>query len=265
MSFTPSPLAPPPVAPNVWNALGGIWRLTFRRFLVPSQWLILAGLLVVLAVIGYATIGDGNQRRYFLWVAKFYLTFLVPILAFLSGGGAMRDEMKSATVDYVLIRPVRRPVFVIGKFLSHLACLQLCFLCALGVVLAVGVYRQIPALASTLPWLLLAQAITVTAFTALGYFCGACTSRYLVVGLVYAGVVEVGIGRIPTQLNRLSMTHHVRALLDHVCPGMQMAAAPELSALGTVGLLLGFAAIVLACTAVYFSRLELAGARANET
>lgn len=268
MSPLLSPISPAPVrpaTPNLRYAFGGIWRLTFRRFLAPSQWTVPAILLAVLTLIAFATVRDGNEQLFFRWTSGFYLTFLVPILAFLSGAGAIRDEMKSATVDYVFTRPVRRAAFVVFKFLSHLACIQVGFLLALGAVMAVGAYRHIPSLFAALPWLLLGQAVGVTAFAAFGLLCGAITSRYLVVGLFYAGAVEAAIGRIPTQLNRLSMTHQVRALLEQVLPSFSPTLLPEQSPLAIVGLLLVFSAVMIAAAALFFGFQELAGARSNET
>ena len=128
------------VAPNVRHAFGGIWRLTVCRFLAPRHWIVLAGLLVVLVLFSIPTSPNREAAAHgFLpWVVGFYLTFLVPILAFLTAGGAMRDETKGGTVDYVLTRPVGRPVFVLFKFLSHLACAQLDFLGAFAGVLGIG-------------------------------------------------------------------------------------------------------------------------------
>ena len=263
-SSSPAPLAAP-VAPSLRHAFGGIWRLTFRRFLAPSQWTIPAILLAALTLIAFATVREGSVPHFFRWTSEFYLTFLVPILAFLSGAGAIRDEMKPATVDYVLTRPVRRPAFVVFKFLSHLVCLQVGFLLALGVLIAVGLYRHIPSLIATLPWLVLGQTVAVTAFAAFGLLCGTLTSRYLVVGLVYGGIVEAAIGRVPTQLNHLSMTHQLRALFEQVLPGMNPTLPPEQGPLAIVGLLLVFSAVMLAAAASYFAFLELAGARTNET
>ncbi len=263
-SSSPPPLAAP-VAPNLRHAFGGIWRLTFRRFLAPSQWTVPAILLAVLTLIAIATVREGNAVHFFRWTSGFYLTFLVPILAFLSGAGAIRDEMKPATVDYVFTRPVRRPAFVVFKFLSHLVCLEGGFLLALGAVVAVGGYRHIPSLFASLPWLLLGQAVAVAAFAAFGLLCGAITSRYLVVGLVYGGIVESAIGRVPTQLNRLSMTHQLRALLEQVLPGFNPALPPTQSPLAIVSLLLVFSAVMLAAAALLFAFQELAGARTNET
>ena len=76
--------------------------------------------LVLLTLLTFAIVRPGRVMPFSNWTAGFYLTFLVPLLAFLSGGGAMRDEMKPSSVDYVLTRPVRRTAFVVFRFLSHL-------------------------------------------------------------------------------------------------------------------------------------------------
>jgi hypothetical protein len=68
MSLPPSSspaLLATPAAPSLRNAFGGIWRLTFRRFLAPSQWTIPAILLAVLTVIAFATVRDGNEHLFF--------------------------------------------------------------------------------------------------------------------------------------------------------------------------------------------------------
>lgn len=260
----PLPISPAIVAPNVWHAFGGVWRLTVRRLLAPAQLLTVAGLLVLLAVPSLALGKDGDAKFYFDWTARFYLTFLVPILSFLTGAGAMRDEMKPVSTDYILTRPVRRPFFLSCKFLSHLACAQVGYLLALGVLVAVGMFRQIPLILPALPWLLLGQVVAITAFTAFGFFCAVLSSRYLVIGLVYAGIVEVAIGNIPTQLNRLSMTHQVKMLLHP----MLVLVHPELKAqqpvLTCIVVLAAFAVVMLALAAAVFSLLELAGSRGGE-
>ena len=56
-STSPAPLVAP-AAPSLRKAFGGIWRLTFRRFLAPSQWTIPAILLAALALIAFATVSS---------------------------------------------------------------------------------------------------------------------------------------------------------------------------------------------------------------
>jgi hypothetical protein len=160
---------------------------------------------------------------------------------------------------------VQRPAFLVFKFLSHLACIQVFFLLGLGEMMAVGIFRHIPNLASTLPWLLLGQVLTVTAFAAFGFLCGVLTSRYLVVGLLYGALIEGGIGHIPIQLNRLSMTHQVTAMLASVLPGPRPGLDSAQGAWVTIGILLVFTLVMLAVAAAVFSFRELAGARPSET
>lgn len=249
------------MAPSWSRAFSGVWRLTSRRSLTGKHALALAGMLVPLAVVCFGMLlGSRNGPQHYVnWVATSYITFLVPIVAFITAGGVMRDEMKSGTVDYILTRPVRRPAFIGFKFLSHLVCAQVDFLFALALITALGVWKGVPQMAAVFPSLLLAQALTVTAFTALGFFCGALTTRYVVVGLIYAGIVEVGIGQIPTQLSRLSMTRQIAAMLHSLLDGSErVTAQPSTPTILVVGILLLFSVVMVALTALLFSSRELA-------
>jgi len=251
----PEPL--PPATPGWRRSLGGVWRLTYRRFLAPAQLGILAGLLGLLALLTLSGIHNGNAEHFAQWSVRFYLAFVVPVIAFLSAAGLIQDDMTPATVDYVLTRPIRRHAFVLQRFLSHTACLQVQCLLALGMLVAVGVFRHIPELAPTAPSLLLAQALAVTAFSALGFAFGAFTHRYLILGIFYAGIIEIGIGNIPTQLNRLSMTHHVRTIASTTTEPGRTA--------GAIFALLMFSLVAIVAAAVFFSLRETAGAKPKDS
>jgi ABC-type transport system involved in multi-copper enzyme maturation permease subunit len=257
-----SSLSAPRVTPHALHAFGGIWRLTFRRFLVPGP---IIGGVVGLTLLTLLTLSIVHGRRPMVfsnWTAGFYLTFLVPLLAFLSGGGAMRDEMKPSSVDYVLTRPVRRTAFVVFKFLSHLACVQAIYLVALAAILICGRILEIPDLGAMIPRLVFAQLLTVMAFTAFGFFCATLTSRFLVIGLFYGGVVEVGIGNIPTQLSRLSLLQQVRSLLQPVMQGIPVPTDGLPSEWSVVLFVTGFTVLAVGAAALWFSLQELAGAKA---
>jgi hypothetical protein len=47
------------VTPGWWRALGGVWRLTYRRFLAPTSLGILGGLLGLLALLAMTTSPNG--------------------------------------------------------------------------------------------------------------------------------------------------------------------------------------------------------------
>jgi ABC-2 type transport system permease protein len=259
MNDAPVSALPRLIAPNRWNALGGIWRLTFRKFLQPTHGLALAGMLVVLIVISIPSWPHKNSPpgEYLSWLVNFYLLFLTPVLSFITAGGVMRDEMKGQTVDYVFTRPVRRPWFLLCKYASHVACSQIDFLIALLVMLTVGTLRQAPEMWAQFPLLLLGQVLAIAVFSAFGFLCAVVTSRYVIVGLIYGSAIELGLGQIPTQLSRLSMTHHLRVMLE---PALSPLAAFSGSTVATtVGVLVVVSALLLALAAGIFSRLELSG------
>ena len=256
----PPPLPPPPAGttPNLRHAWGGIWRLTWRRMLAPGRALVALALLVAFGLLSAVATETGNTPGFVDWAISFYLEALLPVAAFLSGAGAMRDDVKSTTVDYVLTRPVPRPVFVVFRFVAQLVCAQAIGLLAFAALMATAMFRQLPDLTGLAGPFLLAQALGITAFLALGFLCGALTSRYLVLGLLYGAIVEVGLGRIPIQLNRLSILHHLRTLLQDVAPGVVTAHghAPSWVTLGVLGLI---SVTLLTLAAVRFAWQELAG------
>ena len=248
-----------PLRPNPGRAFGGIWRLTWGRFRTTGQLLLLLGMITLLILLSLVRIRNGQEEDFVPWTADFYLGFIVPVMAFLAGAAAIRDEMKSSTTDYVLTRPVRRVHLVGFKFLSHLMCIQLFYLVALGAMLGFAMVIHIPDIVSAAPRLLLAQAIALTSFSALGFLFGALTSRYLVLGIIYAGTVEIAIGHIPTQLNHLSMSHQLSALLQPLGGEGMGFVTSTTSAWAIVGLLLGYSAAFIALCAIVFSRREMVG------
>lgn len=251
--------APPRVAPDLRAAFGGVWRLTLRQFLLPGHGIALAVGLALLALLFSGGPPDRGTAAFLEWTIGFYATFLVPALAFMSAGGAMREELKSSSVDYVLTRPIPRPAFIVFKFVAHTLCLQADFLVAFALVLGLAAARHTPELASVAPKLFFAQFLLVTAFSAFGFLCGILTTRYAIVGLGYALVVEVGAGQIPTQVSRLSMTHQTREMLS-VWLGRAEPTAQTAGPLGTAGIALLFTVIVLGAGIAWFTQREFAGA-----
>ena len=272
--------APPRVPPNPLHAFGGIWRLTVRRFYSVNYWLTMAGMLALLVVFSFPARSGGSRSEdvslvgmddggFLPWAGAFYLCFLVPIMSFLAAGGVMRDDLGAGTVDYVFNRPVRRPLYILFRFLSHVACAQFNYLLAFGVVVAIGAYRNVPGLWQAVPLLLLAQIAVVTAFSAFGFLAAMLTSRYVILGLVYGGIVEAAVGNTPTQLNRVSMLRQAFSIVEPVMGNFRMGmggplAAEPLSPAAATALLLTFACGMIALTAALFSFREFAGASGRE-
>lgn len=262
---------PPSVIPNALHAFGGLWRLSLRRFFSLTRWLVFAGLLVLLFLfsVGVAP-NDARAARDFLpWAARFYVCFLVPVLAFLSAAGVVRDDLQAGSVDYLFTRPVRRPVFIFLRYLAHVGCAQIDFLISLAVVVLIGFYRHVPGMGAAVPALLLAQVLAIVAFSAFGFLCAMLTSRYVVIGLVYGAVIEVGMGNVPTQLSRLSMIRQILGILQPLLGGQRVGmggplVVETLSVPLSVALLLGISLVMVAAAAGLFGLREPGGAVGRE-
>ncbi|MCF3650135.1 hypothetical protein [Synoicihabitans lomoniglobus] len=204
----------PRVTPRLAPALGGIWRLTWRRVFAPRRALGSGLLLVILGLLTYLFAARPEDHDYFEWVYGFMLLLVTPIVAFLAGAGAVREDLKSGAVDYVMTRSVSRPAYVIFKYVAQVICNLIAGWALVAFLLAVGGFAGQGGLMSELSRLLVVVTGAITAFTALGFFCGTLTSRYMVLGLFYAGVIEAGLGNIPIQINALSIARHLRVFLE---------------------------------------------------
>ncbi len=168
-------------------------------------------------------------------------------------------------MDYLLTRPVPRPAFIVGKFLAQLVCTQFEYLLAFAVLYGVGVYRHVPDLAGPVPLLLLAQLLMITVFSAFGFFFWLLSSRYVIIGLCYGVVVEIGVGQIPTQLNRLSMIHQMRMMFPNfIFPMDVVTPHAAASPVTTTAIVLAMTLFLLAATVLVFHLKELAGAQGKE-
>jgi ABC-2 type transport system permease protein len=251
------------VAPHLGHAFGGIWRISLGRVWSRRQAFTHLWTATALAALAYVNTRDGSDDSFHGWTIRFYLTTLMPILAFLSGAGAIREDMKPGGVDYLLTRPVPRPFFVVARFASHLVCVQATCLLAFAGLMAVGVHRGIGDLASVGPTLWFAQAVTITAFMAMGFFFGSFTARYLVLAINYAAIIEIGLGQIPIALNKLSVLRHVKAYLLPLTPDPSTAFEPQ-GAVVTAGFILLFTVVWVGAAALLFSLQEFAGQRPKE-
>lgn len=249
--------APPRVTPVLRHAWGGTWRLTYRQLLQPGHALMMAIGLGVLTFLFAAGSRWGRPAEFLNWVCGFYVTFLVPALAFISAAGAMRDAMKSNSIDYVLTRPMPKPAFVLFKYLAHMLCAQLNFLVAFGVVVGFVTAHKVPGAGAALGQLLYGQVLMVAAFSAFGFLAGTITARHVIIGLGYAGIIEVGVGNIPTQIGQLSMTQLMRNALTPLLQHITSETAPSM--LWATTLILLFTFVMVSAAVAVFTLREQSG------
>jgi hypothetical protein len=191
---------------------------------------------------------------FYHWLIDFYFFVILPLKCVKGCGGLIRDELQADTLGFLLTRPLSRARLLVLKYLAQTAWLQLLLLLQTALVFATGWLRQVPDLASLFPLFLAAQLLAVPAWAALGAFLGQISQRYFAMALVYGFIVEMGIGRIPTNINTLSLLRHLKSLLSHN-PALQgiydwpargvplSVAAPAIAA----ALFLGLAALLFTC------------------
>jgi hypothetical protein len=159
---------------------------------------------------------DWNRTASFYhWLVDFYIFLIVPLACVRGCGALIRDELQAETLGFLITRPVSRARLLLLKYLSHVAWLELLLMVETLLLFAAGAAREIPALGVLLPLVLAVQSLAIPAWSALGVLLGQLTSRYMAAALVYGGVVEMGIGRIPTNINTLSLMRHIKTLLSH--------------------------------------------------
>jgi ABC-type transport system involved in multi-copper enzyme maturation permease subunit len=194
-------------------AFRGVWSLTWKSQLSLRRLPLLVGTLLIIPLLAYFTVDPGRSKPYFHWVIDFYLLLLLPLYCLSVCGGMIRDELQSDTLGFLTTRPVSRARLFLIKYFCHTIWLQALAAIHGGLLVAVGFIQEIPEIRSVALLLLGAQVLIVLAYGALSALLGLVHQRYMVVGILYGFVVEMGIGRIPTNINNLSLSRHLRAIL----------------------------------------------------
>ena len=202
--------------PSFFAAARGIWTLTWRAKLARKRIFLVIGSMTALpllfAFIGFK-IGSPVEEEFHFFLAQLYLLLVVPLFCLSNFGAMIRDELQEDTMAFLITRPVSRAKLFLLKYLALAAWLQII---VLGNVLAfwvVGVWLGIPGAASLIALLAAVQFLAVLAFGALASLIGLLTQKYLVAGIVYGFIVEFGIGKIPTNINVLSISRHLKTFL----------------------------------------------------
>ncbi len=248
--------AMPRVTPRLASAFAGLLRLTWSRQWTMRNGVSLLALVAALGGLTYLTAANPNPRAWEDWIEHGFLTAIMPVLAFMAGAGAVREDLKPGAVDYIMTRPLSRWVYVLFKYISQATVALTIGALALGLMVGIGAVEQVA-------WLPVARlAITLVggtlAFLGLGFAFGALTSRYMVFGLAYAGLVEAAVGNIPIQLNQLSILRHLRVILRGA--GFDGGAGP----VGSAGWLLVITLVLIAVAAGVFAMKEFVGEKGGD-
>jgi ABC-type transport system involved in multi-copper enzyme maturation permease subunit len=259
--------APVDINPTLGGAVRGLWLLTWKSRLSWRQAPVLSVTVLALPLLAFLIMNQGPHfllvhgehhglDNFYFWWVTFYLLVALPLYCLAVFGDLIRDELQSNTLGFLVTRPLTRPRLFLVKFISQLAWVEVLSSVTGLLLVLVGLVSGVDGTIRLAGLLLGIQGLAVLVFGALSALLGLIHRRYMVLGAVYGLVVEVGIGQIPTNINTLSITRHLRTLLAnnvHLAQQFEWSAQGSLSSLLILGLAV---AIFLTLAAVLFSRVE---------
>ncbi len=221
------------------GAFLGMWRLLWRRQMSLKRLLFQGGLMIgftlltLLAIPHEDRVTDRIQATIFYgWVVGFYFLTLIPLTCLSTCGSMVREEASANTLCFYTTRPLKRAEMFLLFYFGNVAWLQLLFAVLTLMLFGVAAVRGVPRVAELLPLFLITQFLALMAWSALCGMIGMAHQRYIVVGIVYGLLVEIGIANIPTNIANIALSHHIHTLLAHHGP-LAMAFSWSTEELGT--------------------------------
>lgn len=180
-------------------------RSIFKSYLLP--------LAILFGISYFLLIEEGSIKSFELWLNTLFILKGMPILALILSGGMFREEIKDSTIEYLWTRPTTRTGLVLGFYASAvLKTLVYGMAIALAIYLA-GQLKGCQPDWADFPVIFLALSFSSLAYCAGGLLLATWTGKYMVLGISYGSVIEVGVGSIPTNLSKLSIMHHIEQLV----------------------------------------------------
>ncbi len=252
--------------PAAGRAIALLMRLSIRELVLSRKTialLLISGLLVgsciiisLVTRIGLLK-GPSVSEAFGFLVTEAFLRFLLPIFSLFYGAAIVTDEVDGRTLNYLITRPIRRPVILLGKFLGFvvvttimlLVTLVLCWLAVLAGSGPALLLKELP--------ILLADGVMVVfgilSYGALFTLSGAWLRKPAVPMLVYIFLWEHAVSFLPGNVQRLTILHFLESLTSH-----SMASSGIFSFLSAFRLHESYLVSLLALTIVTAAALFLA-------
>lgn len=233
-----------------------MWILTWRQKLtwrhMPGQ--VLA--VVALPVLLFLTMKFVHRQQHFYMFVGFYLQLILPFFCLTVFGDIIREELQANTLVFLTTRSLTRAQIYLLKFLSTWIWTEILMLIHLLLLAIVAWLCHVDGFANLLALSFAAQFLEILVFGALSALLGVLQRRFLVLGLLYGLVVEVGIGQIPTNINTLSMLRQIKSIVGLDPSAPELLGWTSQGVLKAVCTMLAASAVFLALGAIVFACKE---------
>lgn len=160
---------------------------------------------------------SGRQRSksqfFFYFAYQFYLLLGLPLICVILSGGISRDDIRNDTLPFFLCRPITRFQFMTIRLIIQTIWLEILLGIQTGLILLAGIVTQTPWISETIPYVYLAQILSIPTWCAIGIFMGLINKNYLIISIIYGVIVEIGIASIPSNIKLISMITHIKSIL----------------------------------------------------
>jgi ABC-2 type transport system permease protein len=201
------------------RALWALYVLTLRQHLHGRRWMVSAALFLLpagLAVFVRATAPDVPPRGMeFMFAFMFIPQALLPLVALLYASGIMQDEQEEQTITYLLVRPIPKWALYAVKLLA--AVTTTVVLTALFTALTyAAIYAGGPgtgrdAVARCVKAMAI-HALAVAAYCSAFGLISLLTRRALIVGILYAVIVEGLLANLPMSVRLVTVIYYARLI-----------------------------------------------------
>lgn len=242
--------------PSFFAATRGLWTLTWRSKLTWKRVIPVLASMLSIPIFTVCVINPGQIDGFNRIVIDLYFFVVVPISCLINFGSMIRDELQDDTITFLITRPVNRAKVYLLKYVTLTLWVQI-ILFGNGIGFwAAGIYLDMPHISTLAPLIIITQALAVVAFGALSSLLGMLTQKYIIAGVVYGFIVEFGIGQIPTNINVLSISRHLKTLLARNTELMSMYDWPATGGSFSLGMVVGATILFLTAGALLFNFRE---------
>lgn len=224
----------PPLVPNAKSAIESnraprdsrfatLWTLyvlTLRQYLRGKRWLVV-GLLFLLPT-GVAVLVRATADKLppvaleFILAQMFIPQALLPFVALLYASGIVQDEQEEQTITYLLVRPIPKWALYVVKLLATLTT-TVCLVAVFTAITYAAIYFRADVVGENIPLrclkTILIHALAVIAYCSLFGLMSLVTKRILVVGILYAAVVEGLLANLPFGIRLMTVIYYARVIV----------------------------------------------------